>query len=99
MLPGMRRNLPRTLKTLAAALALLATTAPVLMAPTPAVAQSGLRRGDRLPDEARGDVVYDYDRWRLRRPPNGYAWYRVGDYFVLASTSSGVIFDIVPVGG
>ena len=92
----MRRFLPTALKALTAVLAVSSVTAPVLLAPETALAQSGgLRRGDRLPDEYRNQVVYDYERWRLRRPPSGYAWYRVGDAFVLASTSTGVIFEVV----
>ena len=65
------------------------------------LAQAGLsiKRGERLPDAYRGQIVSDYDRWHLRRPPSGYAWYRVGDYFVLASMSTGIIFDIVSVNG
>lgn len=94
----MRRTLASTLKAMAAAVLLTAAAAPALLAPEPAMAQQ-VRRGDRLPDEYRDAVVYDYERYRLRRPPAGYAWYRVGAWFVMASTSTGVIFDIVPVDG
>jgi len=94
----MMRRLATLLKTTAAVLALTLAAAPAVLAPEPAMAQQ-VRRGDRLPDEYRGSMVSDYDRYRLRRPPSGYAWYRVGQYFVMASTSTGVIFDIVPVDG
>ncbi len=69
--------------------------------PVAQLAQAGpnLKRGDVLPDAYRGQVVADYDHWHLRRPPSGYAWYRVGDRFVLASTTTGVVFDIVDVRG
>lgn len=53
------------------------------------------RRGSSLPPYYRGFVISDYDRYRLRRPPRGYAWYRVGDDYLLAATSSGIIFDII----
>jgi Ni/Co efflux regulator RcnB len=65
-----------------------------------AVAQATpeLKRGDVLPEAYRSQVVTDYQRWRLRRPPEGYAWYRVGAQFVLASMTTGVIFDVVEAG-
>ncbi len=56
------------------------------------------RRGGYLPPYYSGYVVNDYARWRLRRPPRGYYWYRTGDDFVLAAIASGMIFDIVPSG-
>jgi hypothetical protein len=93
-----RRSLPG----LAAAAALwpAAAMAILTIAPSPALAQAGgLKRGDVLPDAYRGQVVSDYERWHLRRPPTGYAWYRVGGQFVMASMSTGVIFDIVDANG
>lgn len=53
------------------------------------------RRGSHLPPYYRGYVVSDYHRYRLRRPPSGYAWYRVGDDYLLAAIASGLIFDII----
>jgi Ni/Co efflux regulator RcnB len=53
------------------------------------------RRGANLPPYYRGYVVSDYDRYHLRRPPRGYAWYRVGDDYLMAAIASGVIFDII----
>lgn len=53
------------------------------------------RRGSNLPPYYRGYVVRDYERYRLRRPPAGYAWYRVGDDYLLAGIASGIIFDII----
>lgn len=53
------------------------------------------RRGSQLPPYYRAYVVQDYPRYRLRRPPAGYAWYRVGDDYLLAAIASGVIFDII----
>ncbi|HUZ11967.1 MAG TPA: RcnB family protein [Caulobacteraceae bacterium] len=54
------------------------------------------RRGGYLPpaDEARG--VDDYWRFHLRRPPYGYRWVEVGNQYLLVSTSTGLIFDVVP---
>jgi Ni/Co efflux regulator RcnB len=54
-----------------------------------------LRRGGVLPPQARGARIDDYERYRLRQPPRGYAWYRVGDDYMLAGVANGVIFDII----
>ncbi|WP_337186736.1 RcnB family protein [Phenylobacterium sp.] len=53
------------------------------------------RRGGYLPDSYRGSVVEDYRRYRLRPPPQGYAWVRVGDGFALVSLADGRVFDMV----
>ena len=53
------------------------------------------RRGAHLPPYYRGYVVNDYYRYHLRQPPRGYAWYRVGDDYLLAAIASGIIFDII----
>jgi len=52
------------------------------------------RRGGYLPDSYRGGVVNDYRRYRLRPPPAGYNWVRVGAGFALVS-EDGRIFDMV----
>lgn len=62
---------------------------PNYMRPTP-----GVRRG-YVPDSYRGDVVEDYRRYRLRPPPQGYAWVRMGNGFALVEMGSGRIFDRV----
>lgn len=53
------------------------------------------RPGGRLPPEFRGPPVADYPRYRLRPPPAGYAWRRMGDAFVLTDRE-GRIFDVIP---
>lgn len=53
------------------------------------------QRGGHLPPTYRGYVIQDYNRYHLRRPPHGYAWYRVGNDYLLAAIASGVIFDII----
>ena len=53
------------------------------------------RRGASLPPYYRGYVVSDYHRYHLRQPPRGYAWYRVGNDYLLAAIASGIIFDII----
>lgn len=54
------------------------------------------RPGGRLPPTARGAVVYDYHRYRLRPPPHGYAWYRAPGAFLLVSLVDGQVFDVIP---
>lgn len=58
-------------------------------------ARSGWRRGQHLPPSFRGDIVADYARYHLRRPPRGYCWYRDADDYVLAAVSTGLIFDVI----
>lgn len=53
------------------------------------------RRGSSLPPYYRSYVVDDYRRYHLRQPPRGYAWYRIGDDYLLAAIASGIIFDII----
>ena len=57
--------------------------------------RSGWRRGERLPPDFRGDIVSDYARYHLRRPPHGYFWYRDADDYVLAAAGSGLIFEVI----
>lgn len=54
------------------------------------------RRGGYLPPEARGGVVQDYGRYRLRPPPPGYGWVRSGRALMLMDMSSGQVFDVIP---
>lgn len=54
-----------------------------------------VRPGGYLPPSYRGSLVYDYPRYRLRPPPHGYAWVRVGSGFALVSMADGQIFDLV----
>ena len=53
------------------------------------------RRGAYLPPYYRGYVVNDYARYRLRPPPRGYYWYRVGDDYLLAAITTGLIADLL----
>ena len=53
------------------------------------------RRGGYLPRNFSGEVVDDYRRYRLRTPPAGFAWVRVGNGFALVSMADGQIFDMV----
>lgn len=55
----------------------------------------GLRRGGLVPPQFRGAIVPDYGRHRLRPPPPGFAWVRMGDRFMLVSRSTGQIFDVI----
>ncbi len=53
------------------------------------------RPGAILPEGYRAYGVDEYWRYHLRRPPRGYYWVQVGDEFLLISSSSGQIFDVV----
>jgi Ni/Co efflux regulator RcnB len=55
----------------------------------------GVRRGGYLPPAVRGGVVGDYGRYRLRPPPRGYTWMRVGNALVLMNMATGQIFDVI----
>ncbi len=59
-------------------------------------ARGGWRRGQHLQPPFRGDIVSDYARHHLRRPPRGYLWYRDADDYVLAAVSTGLIFEVIP---
>lgn len=64
--------------------------------PPPRVeAPPGWRRGAHLPPAYRGERIYAYDQHRLRPPPAGYAWYRVGDDFLLTQMMSGLVVEVV----
>ena len=54
------------------------------------------RRGGYLPPQARGGVVQDYGRYRLRRPPPGYGWIRSGRALMLMDMNTGQVFDVIP---
>ncbi len=56
------------------------------------------RRGQILPPAYRGEVVGDYGRYHLRRPPRGYYWCRQGDDFVLVAATTGLIFEVISGG-
>jgi Ni/Co efflux regulator RcnB len=56
----------------------------------------GVRRGGYMPPQYRGEPLQDYGRYRLRPPPRGYTWMRVGGSYVLMSVGTGQIFDVVP---
>ena len=62
----------------------------------PPGAYYGARRGGYLPPQARGGVVQDYGRYRLRQPPRGYAWVRSGRAMMLMDMNTGQVFDVIP---
>ena len=53
------------------------------------------RRGAFLPPYYSEDVLEDYPRYHLRRPPAGYRWVRVGGTALLVSSATGLIFDVI----
>jgi Ni/Co efflux regulator RcnB len=61
----------------------------------PRAYRSAPRRGGYLPEGYRGGVVDDFRAYRLRPPPRGFAWVRVGSGFALVDMSDGRIYDMV----
>jgi len=62
----------------------------------PAPVERSWRRGGYLPPADQSFVVGDYARFHLRRPPFGYHWVQIGAQFMLVSSSTGLIFEVVP---
>jgi Ni/Co efflux regulator RcnB len=54
-----------------------------------------IRPGGYLSPAFRGQMILDYQRFRLRPPPRGFAWYQYGQTFLLVSLSDGQVFDVV----
>jgi len=62
----------------------------------PSAYRAAPRRGGYLGPGAGGEVIQDYGRYRLRPPPRGYEWVRVGGGMALVSNATGQVFDVVP---
>lgn len=56
---------------------------------------SAPRRGGHIAGQG-GGMIDDYARYRLRPPPRGYTWVRVGGGFALVAPATGQVFDVVP---
>ena len=41
-------------------------------------------------------IIEDYPRYRLRTPPHGFTWVKMGEGYALVSTRTGQIFDVIP---
>ena len=54
------------------------------------------RRGGYMPPGARGEVIQDPSRLRLRPPPRGYEWVQTQRGWAMVSQSTGQVFDVVP---
>ncbi|MEZ0262305.1 MAG: RcnB family protein [Alphaproteobacteria bacterium] len=54
-------------------------------------------RGHEFPAQYRAPryVVYDYDRYQLRRPAPGYVWYRADNDYVLVRKKTNLIEEII----
>jgi Ni/Co efflux regulator RcnB len=54
-------------------------------------------RGERLPPQYYGNPGYyvDYRAHNLRYPPRGYRWVQVDNNYMLASTATGLIAQII----
>jgi Ni/Co efflux regulator RcnB len=58
----------------------------------------GWNRGQVLPPPYRGGQIQDFDRHRLRPPPHGYNWVRVGPDIYLTQRSTGLVVEAIPGG-
>ncbi|KRG67446.1 hypothetical protein ABB27_09465 [Stenotrophomonas terrae] len=53
------------------------------------------RKGERLPQNQRGNRVTDYNKHGLRKPGRGNEWRKLDDRYVLMAVATGLIIDIV----
>lgn len=53
------------------------------------------RKGERLPQNHRGNRIADYSKHGLRRPGRGNEWRKVDDRYVLMAVATGLIIDII----
>ena len=61
-------------------------------------AQRGWGRGQYLPQPYRGGQIQDFGRHRLRPPPAGYDWVRVGPDIYLTQRATGLVVEAIPGG-
>jgi len=55
--------------------------------------------GEILPPDAPATVIDNPEAFHLRRPPRGYLWLSCDGDFILASATTGVIFEVIPGAG
>jgi len=78
---------------------------PTLQGATPRAEKSGepndsaphiYKLGEHLSEAyGRYDLVDDWDRFKLKMPPDGYHWVRYGDNYLLVKATDGLITEIV----
>jgi Ni/Co efflux regulator RcnB len=64
--------------------------------PPPGAYGAAPRRGGYLGPGSGGQVIQDYERFRLRAPPRGYEWVHTPGGMALVSQATGQVFDVVP---
>ncbi|MBO9098591.1 MULTISPECIES: RcnB family protein [unclassified Rhizobium] len=95
-------------KTITALLAAACLIAPLAQAPAalaatpskdvhrPVLHKGSWTRGHRLsPSDRNHAVPLDYTRYRLKTPPHGYRWVRIGGSFLMVGSTSGLILSVV----
>ena len=60
--------------------------------------EGGWGRGQYLPPPYRGGQIQDFGRHRLRPPPAGYDWVRVGPDIYLTQRATGLVVEAIPGG-
>jgi Ni/Co efflux regulator RcnB len=68
---------------------------PTIIAPGYRPGFAPWRPGGFLPSQYPAFIVDEYWRFHLRRPPYGFHWVQAGGAFLLVSTTTGQIFDVV----
>ena len=59
---------------------------------TPPGQRKQWHKGDRIPDDVRVRVIYDHDRYRVRRPRQGEIYVEIGgDIYLIAEATKRVI--------
>lgn len=62
----------------------------------PVLHKGSWTRGHRLsPSDRNHAVPLDYTRYRLKTPPHGYRWVRIGGSFLMVGSTSGLILSVV----
>lgn len=62
----------------------------------PNVHKGSWTRGHRLsPSDRKRAEPFDYTRYRLKTPPHGYRWVKIGGSFLMVGLTSGLILNVV----
>ena len=57
--------------------------------------QDWMKHGGHVPPGHHREVINDYNRYHLRKPPSGYRWERIDNRYVLVGITSGIIQELL----